>query len=57
MMKISIIHPRDVIALFVLAGCGFLLWKGIDSFVATTAAVVVTYYFVRRNELHPERKE
>jgi len=50
------IYARDIIAVVVLIGCFALLWKGIDSFVAALASAVVTYYFIRRDELHV-RKE
>lgn len=47
-MKISTIHPRDVIALIVLLGCGILLFKGINSFVTAAATLIIGYYFSKR---------
>ena len=47
-MKISTIYPRDFIAIFVLVGCGFLLYKGIDSFVTAITTLIIGYYFSKR---------
>ena len=47
-MKIEKIHPRDFIAIGVLAGCGFLLYKGIDSFVTAITTCIIGYYFSKR---------
>jgi len=47
-MKISTIHPRDIIALIVLIGCGLLLYKGIDSFVTAITTLIIGYYFSKR---------
>ncbi len=42
------IYPRDIIAIFVLTGCGFLIYKGIDSFVTGITALIIGYYFSKR---------
>ena len=45
MMKIQ---TRDIIAFLVLAGCGFFIYKGIDSFVTAIATCIIGYYFSKR---------
>ena len=47
-MKISTIHPRDIIAVVVLIGAGWLIYKGIDSFVTALVSLIVGYYFSKR---------
>ena len=42
------IQFRDIVALVVLAGCGFLLYKGIDSFVTAITTCIIGYYFSKR---------
>lgn len=42
------IHPRDIIALFVLAGCFYLKIKGLDGVVSVTMAAIIGYYFSKR---------
>ena len=44
------IEFRDIIAILVLAGCGFLLYKGMDGYIAAIAAMVIGYYFRKRLE-------
>ena len=39
---------RDIIAVAVLAGCGFLLYKGVDSFVTAITTCIIGYYFSKR---------
>lgn len=46
--KLMPIYPRDIIAVLVLAGCFYLLYLGIDSFVAATATAIIGYYFSKR---------
>ena len=48
MKFIDRIMPRDIIAFVVLLGCGFLLYKGIDSFVTAITALIIGYYFSKR---------
>jgi len=47
-MKIENIYPRDIIAVVVLLGCGFLLYRGVDSFITAAAALIIGYYFSKR---------
>ena len=47
-MKIQKIYMRDIIALVALLGCGFLLYKGMDGYVAATATLIIGYYFSKR---------
>jgi len=47
-MEIGKIYPRDIIAVICLAGCGFLLYKGVDSFVTAAATLIIGYYFSKR---------
>jgi len=47
-MKISTLYPRDIIALIVLVGCGILLYRGVDGFVAGGAMMIIGYYFSKR---------
>jgi len=42
------IYMRDIIALIVLIGCGFLLYKGVDSFVTAITTCIIGYYFSKR---------
>lgn len=48
MMKVEKIYPRDIIALVALLGCGFLLSKGMDGYVAAAATLILGYYFSKR---------
>ena len=57
MMKIQKIYIRDIIALVVLVGCGFLLYKGIDSFVTAIATCIIGYYFSKRVYEESNQKE
>ena len=56
-MKLEKIYPRDIIAVIVLIGCGFLLYKGIDSFVTAAATLIIGYYFSKRIYEENGRKE
>ncbi len=42
------IHMRDIIAIIALLGCGFLLYKGMDGYVAAIATAIIGYYFSKR---------
>ena len=48
------IQFRDIIAVLLLAGGGFLIYKGIDSFVTGIMAGIIGYYFSKR--VYEERK-
>lgn len=47
-MKITTIHPRDVIAAIVILLGFVLLMYGKDGTIATLMLMVVTYYFSKR---------
>lgn len=49
------IYFRDIIAAAVLAGCGFLLYKGIDNFVTAIVTCIIGYYFSKR--VYEEKKD
>lgn len=55
-MKFERIYPRDVIALIVLVGCGFLISRGINGVVSAIAVSIIAYYFSKRiyEENHEE---
>ena len=42
------IEARDIIAVLVLGGAFFLLYKGIDTFVAAITTAIIGYYFSKR---------
>lgn len=39
---------KDLMACVILAGCGFLLYKGIDSYVTAITTLIIGYYFSKR---------
>ena len=47
-MKFGTIQAKDIIAFVVLAGCFWLLSRGIDSFVAAITTAIIGYYFSKR---------
>lgn len=40
--------PKDIIALIVLIGIGFLKYKGFDGTLDGVAGLILGYYFVKR---------
>lgn len=47
-MKITTIHPRDIVAVLALSGCFTLLAMGKDSFISAMTALILGYYFSKR---------
>ena len=43
------LEPKDIIAVLIIVGIGFMKFKGFNGSLDTLIAVVVTYYFVKRN--------
>ena len=58
-MKFETIHPRDIIALFVLTIIFFLIYKGFDGWLMGIGAVIIGYYFSKRvyEENHTKSKK
>jgi hypothetical protein len=54
-MKISTIYPRDIIALVVLLGCGFLIYCGKDGIITAISTLIIGYYFSKR--VYEEKQE
>ena len=40
--------PKDIIAIIVILGLGYLKLKGIDGNIDTVLALILGYYFVKR---------
>jgi len=47
-MKISTIHPKDIIALILILGCLVLKGFGLDGTVSMILVAIVAYYFSKR---------
>ena len=46
------IYGRDIIAILVLGGIGFLIYKGFDGWLQGIGAVIIGYYFTHRDTIN-----
>ncbi len=46
------VYPKDILALIIVLGGGFLLYSGFNGWIQAVLAMIIAYYFARRENIN-----